>query len=133
MADELLDNELLEKMKFSSGEQGKVKKIVKGVYDSLLFRKASILIPLDSEKRQPKRMDFLKQDIDDYRLLMIYCYNNFTEMQGTPVQGTELRFFTVPIEGVLESDEFYKKLLTKQNESMMPVEDRIAKLQKKIK
>ena len=131
-------DELFKKLNFSIGEREKVKKIVKGIYTGLLFRKATTLIPLDSEKRQAKRMDFLKRDIDDHRLFMIYCYNNFVELQATPVQETsksknELRFFTVPIEGILEYDEFYKELLKKQKkmDELMSIEDRIEKLQNK--
>lgn len=131
-------DELFKKLNFSISEREKVKKIVKGIYTGLLFRKATTLIPLDSEKRQAKRMDFLKRDIDDHRLFMIYCYNNFVELQATPVQETsksknELRFFKVPIEGILEYDEFYKVLLKKQKkmDELMSIGDRIEKLQKK--
>ena len=133
-------DELFKKLNFSIGEREKVKKIVKGIYAGLLFRKATTLIPLDSEKRQAKRMDFLKRDIDDHRLFMIYCYNNFVELQATPVQETsksknELRFFTAPIEGILEYDVFYKKLLIKQKkmDKLMSIGDRIEELQNKTK
>ena len=125
-------DELFKKLNFSIVEREKVKKIVKGIYTGLLFRKATTLIPLDSEKRQAKRMDFLKQDIDDHRMFMIYCYNNFVELQRSK---DELRFFTVPIEGILEYDDFYKKLLKKQKnmDELMSIGDRIEKLQKKTK
>ena len=128
-------DELFKKLNFSISEREKVKKIVKGIYTGLLFRKATTLIPLDSEKRQAKRMDFLKQDIDDHRMFMIYCYNNFVELQLSKDSKDELRFFTVPIEGILESDDFYKKLLKKQKnmDELMSIEDRIEKLQKKTK
>lgn len=128
-------DELFKKLNFSISEREKVKKIVKGIYTGLLFRKATTLIPLDSEKRQAKRMDFLKQDIDDHRMFMIYCYNNFVELQLSKDSKDELRFFTVPIEGILESDDFYKKLLKKQKnmDELMSIGDRIEKLQKKTK
>lgn len=137
-------DELFEKLGFSNDEQEKVKKIVKCIYAGLLFRKATTLIPLDSKKRQAKRVDFLKQDIDDHRLFMIYCYNNFVELQvskdskdskGSKDSKDELRFFTAPIEGILEYDDFYKKLLIKQKkmDKLMSIEDRIEELQKKTK
>jgi hypothetical protein len=131
-------DELFKKLNFSISEREKVKKIVKGIYAGLLFRKATTLIPLDSEKRQAKRMDFLKQDIDNHRLFMIYCYNNFTELQlskNSKDSKDELRVFTVPIEGILENDDFYKKLLKKQKnmDELMSIGDRIEKLQQKTK
>jgi hypothetical protein len=128
-------DELFKKLNFSISEREKVKKIVKGIYAGLLFRKATTLIPMDSEKRQAKRMDFLKQDIDNHRLFMIYCYNNFVELQLSKDSKDELRVFTVPIEGILENDIFYKKLLKKQKnmDELMSIGDRIEKLQYKTK
>lgn len=123
MADELFN--LSDKDK--ENDARKMKKI----YNGLPFRKANTLVPLEGEKRQMKRMEFLKQDIDDYILFMIYCYNDFAKLQSANQKmDDELRLFSLPIENVLESDDFYKKLI--ENSEMTP-EDRIAALQEKTK
>jgi len=107
---------------------------MKKIYNGLPFRKANTLVPLEGEKRQMKRMEFLKQDIDDYRLFMIYCYNDFTKLQSANQKlDDELRLFSLPIENVLESDDFYKKLIEKHKQQHMTLEDRIAALQEKTK
>jgi len=121
-------DELFRKLEFSNDEREEVKKIIRGIYDSLLFRKISFLMPLTNEKREIKKMEFLKQDIDDYRLFMIYCFNNFTELQRAKTDSNdEMRFFSVPIEGIL--DDFYNKLIAKKN---LLSEERIELLQKKF-
>ena len=123
MADELYD--------FSDKDKENDARKMKKIYNGLPFRKANTLVPLEGEKRQMKRMEFLKQDIDDYRLFMIYCYNDFAKLQSANQKlDDELRLFSLPIENVLESDDFYKKLI--ENSEMTP-EDRIAALQEKTK
>ncbi len=124
MADELYD--------FSDKDKENDARKMKKIYNGLPFRKANTLVPLEGEKRQMKRMEFLKQDIDDYRLFMIYCYNDFTKLQSANQKmDDELRLFSLPIENVLESDDFYKKLIEKHKQQHMTLEDRIAALQEK--
>jgi hypothetical protein len=123
MAEELYD--------FSDKDKENDARKMKKIYNGLPFRKANTLVPLEGEKRQMKRMEFLKQDIDNYRLFMIYCYNDFTKLQSANQKlDDELRLFSLPIENVLESDDFYKKLI---ENSAMTFEDRIAALQEKTK
>ena len=126
MADELYD--------FSDKDKENDARKMKKIYNGLPFRKANTLVPLEGEKRQMKRMEFLKQDIDDYILFMIYCYNDFAKLQSANQKmDDELRLFSLPIENVLESDDFYKKLIEKHKQQHMTLEDRIAALQEKTK
>ncbi len=125
-------DELFEKLQFTVDEREVIKKMVKDIYGSLLFRKAVYLLPLEKEMREKQRMQFLKQEIDNNRLFMIYCFNIFAELQSVRMADSkdELRFFSTPIENVLETDDFYNKLIHKKN---LPIGDRIAILQKKTK
>ena len=116
-------SEIMEKLGFTAEEKKKVITIVKAIYSGLLFRKLSYLMPLEKEERQAKRIEFLQKDIDDHRLLMIYCYNQFVK---NPENDS---IFTVPIEDVLEKDEFYNKLI--KMESSLSDGDRIEWLQQK--
>ena len=116
-------SQILEKLGFTDDEKKKVIIIVKAIYSGLLFRKIAYLMPLENEARQAKRIEFLQKDIDEHRLLMIYCYNQFVKNSGDD------SVFTVPIEDVLEKDEFYNKLI--KMESSLSDEDRIEKLQAK--
>ena len=117
-------SQILEKLGFTDDEKKKVIIIVKAIYSGLLFRKIAYLMPLENEARQAKRIEFLQKDIDEHRLLMIYCYNQFVK------KSDDDSVFTVPIEDVLEKDEFYNKLI--KMESSLSDEDRIEKLQAKM-
>lgn len=126
-------DEIFKKLGFSNSEMKKVQEIVKGIYSSLLFRKIGYLMPLSGEDRESKRVEFLKRDIDDHRLLMIYCYNIFAEqMRFNKDSKDPMRFFSMPIEEVLERDDFYKKLILKEKETPLSTDERIGELQKKV-
>ena len=142
----------LEQYKFTDEEKEGVKKIVRDIYHSLFFKKLSLLLPLSNEERKEKYPELMVSTINDNYLFMIYCFNNFTETQrakemqrakgpkdpslpeGVSKETTQknenwLRYFSVPIENVLENDEFYSKLIVKD----LPIFDRIAALQKKTR
>ena len=136
-------SEILKKLGFSDDEFNKVKIIVKGVYNSLRWRKINDLFPLKPAEREPKLNELLRKEIDDYRYLSIYCYNQFAEQMrllqrdkttDTPTSKRMIQFknFSQPIEGVLEKDEFYRNLLAKEKESPLSLNDRIQQLQKKV-
>jgi hypothetical protein len=136
-------SEILKKLGFSDDEFNKVKIIVKGIYDSLRWRKINDLFPLKKAEQEPKLNELLRKEIDDYRYLSIYCYNKFAEQMrllyrdkttDTPSAKRMIQFknFSQPIEGVLEKDEFYRRLLAKEKESPLSLNDRIQLLQKKV-
>lgn len=130
-------SEILKKLGFSDDEFNKVKIIVKGIYDSLRWRKINDLFPLKPAEREPKLNELLRKEIDDYRYLSIYCYNQFAEQMRLLNQTGDKRMiqfknFSQPIEGVLEKDEFYRRLLAKEKESPLSLNDRIQLLQQKV-
>ena len=116
-------SKLLEQLGFNEDEKKRVVKIVEGVYSSLQFRKLTYLMPLKKEDRAGKRIMFLQKDIDDYRLFMIYCYNQF-------VKDLDNHVFTVPIDdAILMKDKVYKKIII--SDPPLSEEDKIEVLQRK--
>lgn len=115
-------SKLLEQIGFDNDEKKRVVKMVEDIYTSLLFRKLKYLLPLEKGERAGKRIDFLKKDIDNNRLFMIYCYNQFSKTSDQ---------FSVPIDdAILKKDAVYKKILN--SDPPLSVEDQIDALQGKI-
>jgi hypothetical protein len=116
-------SKLLEQIGFNPDENKRIVKMVEDVYSSLLFRKLTYLMPLKKEDRSGKRIEFLKKDIDNHRLFMIYCYNQF-------VKDSDNHVFTVPIDdAILKKDKVYKKIII--SDPPLSEEDQIEILQSK--
>jgi hypothetical protein len=116
-------SKLLVQLGFNDDEKKRVVKMVEDIYNSLLFRKLKYLLPLETGERPGKTIDFLKKDIDNHRMFMIYCYNQFVKQSND-------EYFTVPIDdAILRNDNVYKRLLN--SDPPLSEDDKIEVLQEK--
>jgi hypothetical protein len=113
----------LEKLGFNDDEKKRVVKMVEDIYNSLSFRKLKYLLPLEKGERTGKLIDFLKKEIDDNHLFMIYCFNQFVK------QSNDEYFLVTINDEILMKDKVYKRLLN--SDAPLSEEDKIEVLQEK--
>lgn len=145
---------LKENLQFSEVEKKGIVRMIKYIHDELALKKASQLLPLEITQRPAKQLELLKEEIDNLRKLMIFCFNEVVDKNNqltkdanasdsnaatdsnadadsnADVDDSKLRVFSVKIdESILKEDEVYIKIL----EFTPPLSegDKIARLQDK--